>query len=526
MSSSSSSGGAGALPPSSSPESSSDDFHFFLLVGGCTALSVMLIVALVAFLWQRHNRTLELERKKLAKLRRHEQRKAKEAARQAAEEKKLKEMQEAREKAAVEDGDVNASMMTPSKSNEDGSGGRLGVGGSHSRQVSAFDGSSPLFLNNDMDFTHTNGSRDGFGGMMGAGDSSSDVDFNSPVLHSLGGSARWSGGSEMGMSSPMVTAMGTRASAQTAMDPGNGSNGVVNVHVMNMDGGGGGMNDEDTDSSDGEDMQYNRHDHIRLDVLGSSSSFGDGSDLNSSFDNLTFDPEATRAAAEELAALTGERVEDVMDRLRAQQEEEMRQKGMTPSSSQQQRTMGTVYTYDAPSPSNTAAAAAAVSSSLDVQASPVINYEPTRTYDDCLLYYHSPLDYDPYLLSIFSPSHAADPANVPPTGPLHPSRQPYRVIDTNYSRPLPPAAWRLLHGRSPWGQTISMDVDHLPRWWRHHQGLDVSESVDEILRIKRAARKVAMKRRRRMPPASGAHKPKFRIMTNTNRGGRAFSSRQ
>ena len=53
-----------------------------------------------------------------------------------------------------------------------------------------------------------------------------------------------------------------------------------------------------------------------------------------------------------------------------------------------------------------------------------------------------------------------------------------------------------MHGHSPYGQTISFNVERMPRWWKYHKGMDVSESEKEKRKIKRAEKRIAIKSRR------------------------------
>lgn len=259
--------------------------------------------------------------------------------------------------------------------------------------------------------------------------------------------------------------------------------------------------------SEEEDMKYNRHDHITIDMPTSDANAslpGETSlALNPDYSNLVYDPAATAQAAAELAALTGQSLVEVQAMLAAQQQQELINGGaasLATMGAGAGTAMGMSMGMPIASPSMMGQQplgydpAASVTYTFD--DIPPIVHTATRTYDDVMLGYHGPLESDPYLLSIYSPSHIAAPSLIPPTPPLHPRAMPYKPVDTHYSRPLPPAAWRLLHGHSPWGQTISFDISRHPRWWLYHKGVDVTESPTQLARVRRGARAVARRPKR------------------------------
>lgn len=270
--------------------------------------------------------------------------------------------------------------------------------------------------------------------------------------------------------------------------------------------------DSDFESEE-EDMKYNRHDHITIEMTRMATPILAGETslaLNSDYSNLIYDPKETAAAAAELAALTGQTVAEVQAMLSQQQQEELGNGGASIAAAG----LGSAYAAGRTTPS-----VAYANASYEFDDVPPVLHEATRIYDDVVLGWHGPLEHDPYLLAIYSPSHAASPSHVPPTAPLHPRRMPYRVVDTHYSRPLPPAAWRTIHGHSPWGQTISLPVTRMPRWWQYHKGLDVTESPDQLKRVRKGARAVAQKKRSRHIRNPSRNMP---LMTRPNSAARGL----
>jgi hypothetical protein len=122
--------------------------------------------------------------------------------------------------------------------------------------------------------------------------------------------------------------------------------------------------------------------------------------------------------------------------------------------------------------------------------------QATYIYDDILLHCHRALDTDPYLLSLYQPSYALDPVNVPTPPRYRASRLPYRIRDSTYGRPLAPPTLRQLHGAAPRSQSVSVTVDKLPKWWRYMKGMDVNETAAEKKRARLGAKRVAVKPKR------------------------------
>ena len=182
--------------------------------------------------------------------------------------------------------------------------------------------------------------------------------------------------------------------------------------------------------SEEEDMKYNRHEHIRIDMSASGRGEGElraerfATELNSDYSNLVYDPAATAAAAAELAALTGQSVSEVTAMLQAQQLAEIQSKGIEGVAEFQPH----IFSYsDLSGATPLVLGAGGLAFSAD--EIPVVEHANIRTYDDSMLVFHRPLDHDPYLLQIYQPSHAANPAVNPPPDLLPPQFLPCRLVN-------------------------------------------------------------------------------------------------